>query len=469
MRFSLCFVIWTIGALSQASSAGFGAVTALLPPGPQSLTPSGPRVAELGRFGIVSVTGQTFSEAVSAETLARPAYPWDVQLGVRTIAPVAKGDTLWVGFTARRLFTRQETGEALLELIVERSAKPHEKLLERALSVGPEWTRIAIPFVADRDAQTGELQLTLRLGYNPQSLEIGGLALLNHGSDVAPESLPRTDTSYEGSAPDHPWRAAAAARIDQLRKADLVVRVLDTQGRPVRGARVEVRMRRHAFGFGTAVQAARFGGPEADSPDNARYRETVERYFNKIVFENDLKWPQWAEETATGRERRQWIARTLDWAEQRRIPARGHVMVWPSWRYLPRSLRALESDPAALGSAMLDHIADQTGALGPRLAEWDVVNETYAHHQLLDLLGREAMADWFKAARAGAPTTRLYYNDYTMFSGEGPGSPSQHFHDTLRFLVGQGAPIGGIGEQGHFGGSPPPPPRVLETLDRFAV
>jgi GH35 family endo-1,4-beta-xylanase len=62
----------------------------------------------------------------------------------------------------------------------------------------------------------------------------------------------------------------------------------------------------------------------------------------------------------------------------------------------------------------------------------------------------------------------LFYNDYIMFAGEGAGSPSQYFHDTIRFLVDGGAPIGGIGEQGHFGGSPPAPEKVLAAFDRFA-
>lgn len=441
----------------------------LIPTDLHALAPSGPHVATHGRFEFFPVTGQAFAEALRAETVHRPAYPWDVQLDVRTTSAVKKGDTLWLALDARRIKTLQETGEALVEVILEQAAPPHQKLLERAISFGPQWSQARIPFTADRDADAGALKVTLRLGYNPQSLEIGALTLLNYGPSVAPDSLPKTDTAYEGSTPDHPWRAAAAARIEAIRKGELAVRVLDAAGQPVVGARVEVRMKRHAFAFGTAVQAARIAGPESNTADNVRYRETIERHFNKIVFENDLKWPQWAEDSEVGRERRVWVDRTLAWAAERGIPARGHVMVWPSWRYLPKTLRALESDPAALRSTVLAHIDDQSSVLGSRLAEWDVINEAYAHHNLLDILGREAMADWFRAAHTGAPKTLLFYNDYTLFSGEGPGSPSQHFYDTIRFLLDQGAPIGGIGEQGHFGGSPPSPMKVLATFDRFAV
>lgn len=47
-----------------------------------------------------------------------------------------------------------------------------------------------------------------------------------------------------------------AARIDRVRKADLRVLVEDAAGHPAAGARVHVRMKRHKFGFGTAVAAS---------------------------------------------------------------------------------------------------------------------------------------------------------------------------------------------------------------------
>ncbi len=441
--------------------------TLLIPTDLHTLTPSGPEAATHGRFEFVPVTGQPFTKAMRAETVHRPAYPWDVQLDVRTRSAVKKGDTLWLGLNARRFKTLQETGEALVEVILEQSSPPHQKLLERALSFGPAWSHARIPFTADRDAAAGELKVTLRLGYNPQTLELGALSLLNYGPSVAPSSLPRTDTAYEGSEPDHPWRAAAAARIENIRKGDLAIQVNDAEGRPVEGAIVKVRMKRHAFAFGTAIQSARIAGD--DSPDNLRYRAIIEKYFNKVVFENDLKWPAWVGGKDAGNVGRGQILRTLDWFGARSIAVRGHVMVWPSWRYTPEFIKPLAAEPYKLRAAVLDHIVDQTAALGPRLAEWDVINESYAHHDLIDILGREAMADWFRAAHTGAPAVRLFYNDYTMFSGEGPGSPSQHFYDTIRFLIDQGAPIGGIGEQGHFGGSPPPPMKVLATFDRFAA
>jgi endo-1,4-beta-xylanase len=437
----------------------------LLPAGAAALQPSGENV-ELGVFKVVPVEGQPFADAVQIETTKTVPFPWNVRVQAPTIGAVRKGDTLLAEFTARRVKSRQETGEALVWVVVERSERPFEKSLERELSVGPEWTQIRIPFRADRDADPGQLQLGLRVGYPAQTIEIGGVKLSNFGPEVSPEALPKTNLWYEGHEPEAAWRKEAAARIERIRKGDLTIRVSNADGSPAAGVNVDVRMRRHAFGFGTAINSEWLVG--GDSPDNQRYRETLLGYFNKAVFEDDIKWPKWIETTPEGKRRRELVFKALDWMDEHKITPRGHVMVWPSWRYMPESLRALEKDPPKLRQAILDHIADQTSALGERLAEWDVINESYAHHQVMDILGREEMVEWFKAAHRGAPKVKLFYNDYVMFSGNGPDSPSQYFYDTIKFFQESGAPIGGIGEQGHFGGSPPPPTRVLAVLDRFA-
>lgn len=77
------------------------------------------------------------------------------------------------------------------------------------------------------------------------------------------------------------------------------------------------------------------------------------------------------------------------------------------------------------------------------------------------------MVDWFKRARAGEPTAKLFLNDYTMFFADGPASPSQPFYDNIKFLKEEGAPIDAIGEQGHIGGNQPAIPIVIERLNRF--
>src|SRR5205823_2073356 len=105
-----------------------------------------------------------------------------------------------------------------------------------------------------------------------QTLEIGGVEVRKfaHGTDV--KSLPRTEVSYAGRAGDALWRKAAAQRIEKIRKAAMVVTVVDHSGKPVAGAGVHVRMKRHAFVFGSCYSPARI--LDAGSPDAEKYRKT---------------------------------------------------------------------------------------------------------------------------------------------------------------------------------------------------
>jgi endo-1,4-beta-xylanase len=86
-------------------------------------------------------------------------------------------------------------------------------------------------------------------------------------------------------------------------------------------------MRRSAFFFGSAVSARLLN---TASPDADRYRWIIERYFNKAVFENDLKWPPLeAARSKTGPTyRRQWTDAALAWLAERGIWVRGHYVSW---------------------------------------------------------------------------------------------------------------------------------------------
>src|SRR5690554_6293390 len=79
--------------------------------------------------------------------------------------------------------------------------------------------------------------------------------------------------------------AAAAERMDQHRKGDLVVQVVDAQGQPVRGAQVRVQMQRHAFSFGCVYNPRRIAGAAADDPESAIYRRKFVESFNEAVDE----------------------------------------------------------------------------------------------------------------------------------------------------------------------------------------
>jgi len=457
-------------ALLLLSAVRSGAVEGVLPPpGGESLLPAGIRAAvnlnggPHGEMKWVHVEHPDFREAMEVETRTRPEVPWNFQCYLTVQAPVKKGDVLWVGLWMRTLKSRTESGEGRSELALERSKEPYDKLVTMELTSGTEWQPWAAAFAAPNDYAPGQYQLCLRFGYNPQTVQIGGLQLLNYKHQTEIAALPRTAIRYAGREPDSAWRKEAAERIERYRKADLRVEVVDAGGKPVPGAEVEIKQKSHAFGFGSCVVASVITGQGTDSE---AYREIIKNSFSKVVMENDLKWPVWE----TGPERQKKTMEAIQWLRDRHIPVRGHNLVWPSWANCPKDLRSLKGDPAALRQRVGNHIKDIMGATRGLLSDWDVVNEPFDNHDILDVLGRDALCDWFKLARECDPAPVLFLNDYAGFmsGGENTGH-KDHFEKTLRFLKDSGAPIGGVGIQAHFGNQLTPPDKIIKELDRWAA
>jgi endo-1,4-beta-xylanase len=232
----------------------------------------------------------------------------------------------------------------------------------------------------------------------------------------------------------------------------------------VANAKVSIRMKRHDFGFGTAVVAktlATAGGT------NDKYQEEVARLFNKVVFENDMKWGPW-ETGASNTDpnwRREYVEEAMKWLSDRNFDVRGHNMVWGTWRYLPADVKAVSDDHKALEDKIEHRIQDVGGTMKGQLTEWDVVNEPVPEHQLTDILGKQAMIAWYKLAHQVDPKPLLFVNDY-------PDPDSGHldaFDDTIQYLIQNGAPLGGIGFQGHVGSNPWSIPALLKALDSWGL
>lgn len=422
----------------------------------------------------VDVPGRSFGRALRVTTSRRPANAWAAQLTTKTTGAMKRGDAVLIRFWARAHQGQAETGEARSTVIVERAAPPFDKPVQKPLTLTPVWQQFQFGFAAPDDRAAGEMQVNFHAGFDPQSVEIAAVELINYGTTVNVKDLPGSLATYPGRNLDAAWRTAAADRIDKLRKADLRVRVTDAGGKPVAAARVRVEQQRHAFPFGTAVTAERIVGTSAE---DEQYRRVLRERFNSVVFENDLKWPQWEQPG-----RQALVERAITWLSANNLPVRGHCLVWPGWaskmnaewKYLPADLKRIADEKsdgwqASMRQRIDAHVTNTATALKGKLVDWDVVNESWSQHDLLDLLGREEMVRWFKLARAADPSAKLYYNDFTMLSG-GAVDPDRidHLHDTIRFLKEKGAPLDGIGEQAHFGNTVVEPERVLAILDRFA-
>jgi endo-1,4-beta-xylanase len=329
---------------------------------------------------------------------------------------------------------------------------------------GSVWKKVQLPFALTRGYDKGEAEVFFTLGLRQQTLDIGGIELLNYGTSKRVADLPFTRLGYGGSEPGATWRKAAEERIEITRKGNLAVLVKDKAGKPVRGAEVSARMRKHVFLFGTAVNATALSSQRLSAENLARYKQEVVQLFNFAVLENEMKWPQWSNEAS-----RPATLAAVEWLRESGLQVRGHNLVWPSWRNTNvKTAVDAKGDPAALAKVITGHIAETAATFRGRLVDWDVINETFTNHDFMDILGRHAIADWFQAARAGDPSVKLYINDFNIIEGDDQAHQDD-YAATIRYLIDEGAPVDGIGLQGHFPARVTPMDDLMKRFDRFAA
>ncbi|HRE06872.1 MAG TPA: endo-1,4-beta-xylanase [Opitutaceae bacterium] len=418
---------------------------------------------------IVPVTGQTFTQAARVSVVRPTGDFWASAISAPSTQALEQGDVVLIHLFIRAIETQDETGSVFMQVYAEGPAPAYSKSLSQQISAGLEWREYFLPFAMAGGFPAGQFTFNLGFGASsrPQVIEVGGVEVLGYGKTRTLAEMPRTSFTYEGRALDAPWRKAAQDRIERMRKATYGVRVVNTAGVPVPDARVRVRLDRHAFGFGTAFVAARV--VNQTTSDNRTYLQKLTELFHAASTENDLKWPPWEGDWGSSYSRPQTLA-ALQTLKQQGLALRGHVLVWPSERNLPNSIKALlpTRDPS-VPAKVLAHIDDVVTATKDLLGEWDVLNEPYDNHDLMDFYGSSVMADWFRRAHERHPAARLYINDYSILSGGGLNVAHQnHYEQTIRTILNAGAPLHGIGFQGHFEGAPTGMQKVWSLLERYS-
>ena len=337
---------WLMGV-----GVGFCADQQIVPEVPQggaSMLPQDPMEAiywsprsesSVAKSEIVEVRDMPFQRAVRTTTYRETSVAWDVVVGVNLSGSIDAGDVCLLSFYVRGARLQDKSGSAKADAYLEFTRSPHEKLVTMAVSADKEWSRVYIPFRAETPLRENKVRVVFHLGFRPQTVEIGGISLLNFGKKVSLAALPATKLTYSGREPDARWRKDALDRIERIRKADLAVHVVDASGKPVQDATVHIRMRRHTFGFGSAVTAKLLGVNIEDAETIRKYfkdyggvesilsyRKITETLFNKATFENDLKIIPWNESQSNRSSvyRKDWTDRALEWLNQRSIRVRGH-------------------------------------------------------------------------------------------------------------------------------------------------
>lgn len=389
---------------------------------------------------------------------ASPEKPWEVQMATALTAPVHKEDRLLIRYFARSTGTGEGHAVAKLQL----GAPTYTVIgMTETAKFGRDWQQIDQAIIAQTEAPTGQGEITFFLGDQVQTIEIAALQVLNYGSSFDFAKLPRLKTTYDGRQSDAPWRVAALARIEKLRKTDYSLQVLGPDRRPLANTAVTVELDRHQFGFGSCVTRGWLTRP---GPDGDHYREIVARTFSRVVFENDLK-PDSFPHDDLGRAE---LEGSFAWLKDHGILIRGHYLMQEAvdgWS------RERLSDPGKFKTELFESIRERLSCAGDRVTEWDVINHPIAWSGAemlaekgppLDHVGAEAL----QLARS---LTRLplCINEDQLFR---PGPQQDKTFELLKSMKERGIRVDGLGNQAHIHSSYlPTPEEILRITDRFAT
>ena len=280
---------------------------------------------------------------------------------------------------------------------------------------------------------------------------------------VAPTIISAAEAkSYRGMSDSAGWRADAHKRIEQHRKDDFRVRIIESVEKPVKNLKVDISLYRHHFGFGAAPKLARFYDQRFSAEIRGLYHDFCEVLFHKLTPENSLKWKHY-------KNNKKFVEPFLAWCKQKKIPVRGHCLVWPEFRRAPKSIEKLRGDPKALGLAIREHIKFMIDNFDYPVTEWDVLNEAVNHDQYMRILGKEVVREWFQLVKKLNPGIKKYINDYSVLTKNNVRHRKRYYR-YIRNLLDSGVPIDGIGFQSHIpkGFNPTPPEEIIRIADDFS-
>ncbi|HEX7583603.1 MAG TPA: endo-1,4-beta-xylanase, partial [Prolixibacteraceae bacterium] len=443
---TLCLVLSSEMLFAQIPAGGVSLIKETLP----NYTKGGK-----GTLTTIPITGQTFTTGFRVTTGTDISNTWDSQVTFSKTVGIDLNDVILVAFYARTTASIQEFGDGALTVCIENNTT-YDKQAYYPVKIGTEWKQYFVPVKCKSTLALSAVTYSFHTGYASQTIEVADVKFLNYKNTVSLESLPVTEITYYGREADAPWRAEAAARINQIRKGIVDMVVYDEQGQVVKDATVSIEMTKHKFGFGSAVAASRF-------MTDAVYRNKVYELFNEVVLENDLKWPSFNPNPSVN------TTKTLDSLARHNIAVRGHNLVWPSFSYNLASLKTLSANPVAFRNEIERHIEQATLYAKGKVVDWDVLNEPVTNTEFQAILGKEVMADWFKRVRINDRKVKLYINDYSILSAGGMDINHQNgYYDIINYIDSKGGKIEGIGMQGHFDNNLTPITKVYSILERFA-
>ncbi len=256
--------------------------------------------------------------------------------------------------------------------------------------------------------------------------------------------------SYSKLWHDEKLNAHIERNIEQYRKGDAVITVVDASGNPVSGAKISVQQTGHEFLFGCNAFVL---GQMQPAELEQRYEAAFVKLFNfaTVPFYWEGTEPvqgelRYEEKGSRDIWRRPSPERFLAWAATNHITLKGHPMLWHA--YLPNWL---PKDPDALRALFQKRFKKITSRFGDKLSVVDIVNESQVCPKTFPLYtpDRDYVRWAFKEAAPLFPATAItMINEVTEYNFKPYATNS--YVAQIRKLIEQGAQVRGIGLQYHF-------------------
>ena len=408
---------------------------------------------------VTDVNNQPFKKALTIDVKQPGDSPWAVRIKFHQKQRWNVGDTGIISFYSRTLATKNPYGSSSVLIQYRPEWDDWRGHLQRDLFLTKQWKLIMLPFevkLDPKDSTSCVLQLFFG-GVEPQTIQLADIHVFSYAKSIPLAKLPQSKTYYPGIEDNAQWRKDAKARIQKIRTANLNLTIKDAAGNPIPNAQVRVNLKRHKFGFGAAVRSEEMAGSKVSEKRKQQYAAILNKTCSKITPTNAMKWRLYPSMKNN-------LEELLAWTKKNDITVRGHVLIWPGFARLPDGYDLYKKDPQAFRKDLVKHIKEYTNLYPDAFKEWDVMNEPYSEHEFMDLLGKDVVLEWFNAAKSDKYLS--YINDYAILS-DNNSEHRKNYHQWIKLLVDNNAPLDGIGFQGHYK-APMPPAEIQARIDSFA-
>ena len=299
------------------------------------------------------------------------------------------------------------------------------------------------------------------LAINVRDLTIAGAAVLN------------TDPSANALA-------AADTYIDHFRRGPACLTLTDDK-QPLANTRVRIRLKRHAFNFGTCLATPSW--LTGQDTNDSNYRNFIIENFNTVVPENAGKWTP--NERVRDRVTLDDLDSIMKFAELNGKRVRMHGVLWdvfePGWVDALQNRTINGTSQALRDAAKADlraEISERIGYLvrdrARRYYELDVINEGAHRPMYRRIYGLKGVAGIYNEVKAAAiaagASPRIVPNEYDVLQGSRSIKDpyANWYRKHIEALRNAGGAVDGIGIQYYAVDGAPPKLRVPHSPSRIA-